>query len=101
MTTQTESEWEAEAMRLADRYRRAPLNDVSGYYQDLRAHLATRPHVPDVHALIRAAHWQRASGNTTSWGAGMMVADLEITPNETLTIYAHKDGIAAATGSKA
>ncbi len=93
-TTQTEAAWIEEAMRLA----RACRFGSKAAYDALRAHLATRPDAPDVNALIRAANWLDAP-ERTQWGFGMMVADIEITKDETLTIYAHRDGIAAATGS--
>jgi hypothetical protein len=42
--------------------------------------------------LVSAAKWFPAPVRT-EWGAGMMVADIELSKDETLTIYAHKKAI--------
>jgi hypothetical protein len=36
--------------------------------------------------------WREAPVKTT-WGAGMMAADVELSKDETATIYAHKDAL--------
>lgn len=52
MTTQTESEWEAEAMRLALAWRTANYAERDAAEAALRAHLATRPQVPEGMVLV-------------------------------------------------
>jgi len=44
------------------------------------------------HAIVRAANWSKAP-TRLSWGTGMMVADLELSKDETLTIFASADEI--------
>jgi len=44
------------------------------------------------YALLRVANWS-AAPRQSRWGAGMMVADVMLTKDETLTLYAHKEAL--------
>jgi hypothetical protein len=50
--------------------------------------------------LAALADW-RASPVRTEWGAGMMVADIALSNDETLTIYAHRKAIKKLQGDGA
>lgn len=41
-------------------------------------------------ALLKAASWSEAP-QRSEWGDGMMCADIELSKDETMTVYAHKD----------
>jgi hypothetical protein len=41
-------------------------------------------------SLLQLTDWSEAP-NRTEWGAGMMVADVMLTRDETLTAYVHQD----------
>jgi hypothetical protein len=45
-------------------------------------------------SLLALADWSEAPIRT-EWGAGMMVADVELTKDETLTAYVHRDVLVA------
>lgn len=45
-------------------------------------------------ALLALADWQDAP-KKTEWGSGMMVADVALGKDETMTIYVHRDVITA------
>lgn len=50
--------------------------------------------VDGVEDLLDRLDWQEAP-EKTQWGAGMMVATIHITNDETASVYAHKDAIYA------
>ena len=48
-----------------------------------------------LNTLMRQLAWSPAP-QSVQWGGGMMAADVALSKDETLTLYAHKDALAAA-----
>ena len=69
------------------------VKDAAGVYTNWETELAWAAYqagtAESVNILIQQAAWSPAP-HTVEWGAGMMVADVALSTDETLTMYVHK-----------
>ncbi len=97
--TQYDRMWPGKAEPAPDRLLRIAekldmLVSASPYGLDCAVEKAVLAAQPTIAAVLSdELQWHEAAGLTVQWGAGMMVADVALSADETLTLYAHKDAL--------